>query len=155
MGKETERKFLVTGDAYRKMATPVMYHQAFLSTVPERVVRIRIAGEKAYISVKGVVTGFTRMEFEYEIPPDDALFMLDNLCEKPPVKKLRYKIRYGNHVWEVDEFLEENQGLVIAEIELQTEEEIFTKPPWIGREVTGEPQYYNANLVKNPFKNWK
>lgn len=155
MGKETERKFLVEGEEFKKLAEPVLYHQGFLSTHPERVVRVRQAGDKAFLSVKGLTTGFTRMEFEYEIPPEDAAYMIEHLCAKPAIKKFRYRIKHGDHIWEVDEFLEDNKGLTIAEVELQNEEEEFLKPGWVGKEVTGDPRYYNASLAENPYRNWK
>lgn len=154
MGKETERKFLVTGTGYRKPAEATHYHQGFLSTRKERVVRVRIAGDDAYLTIKGITRGATRKEFEYPIPKDDALEMLEELCEKPAIEKLRYRIPDGEFIWEVDEFLGVNKGLVIAEIELDHEDQDFPRPPWIGREVTGDPKYYNSNLVSNPYTKW-
>lgn len=155
MGKEIERKFLVTSQEFKDLAEGVYIHQGFLNTDKERVVRVRIYGDRAFLTVKGITKGATRAEFEYEIPPLDAEAMLSDLCEKPTIEKHRYSIDSGPHTWEVDEFHGENEGLVIAEIELSKEEEEFEKPSWIGHEVTSDPRYFNANLVSNPYKNWK
>jgi adenylate cyclase len=155
MPKEIERKFLVKSNAYSALGMPEHLRQGFLSTARERVVRIRIAGSKAFITVKGISTGATRTEFEYEIPQEDAQFMLDHLCEQPTIEKHRYSIPFRGFTWEVDEFHGENEGLVVAEIELPSEDAVFEKPEWIGEEVTHDPRYFNSNLVKQPFKSWK
>lgn len=155
MGKEIERKFLVKDKSYQTLGKGVLYYQGFLSTVKERVVRVRVVGEKAFLTIKGVSKGAKRTEFEYEIPTGDAEFMLDELCEKPIIIKYRYNINFGEFLWEVDEFKGENDGLVVAEIELQHEDQKFDKPNWLGEEVTEDPRYYNANLIKHPFKSWK
>jgi len=155
MNKEIERKFLVKSNLFKSFGKRDYLHQGFLSTEKERVVRIRIKGEKAWITIKGISSGATRAEFEYEIPKEDAQYMLEILCIRPTIEKYRYKINIEGFTWEVDEFLRENEGLVIAEIELEEEDQEFPKPEWIGEEVTGDPRYYNANLVSNPFKNWK
>ncbi|NTV84819.1 MAG: CYTH domain-containing protein [Bacteroidales bacterium] len=155
MPKEIERKFLVKSNLYKSLGKRDYLHQGFLSTEKERVVRIRIKGEKAWITIKGISSGATRAEFEYEIPKEDAQYMLENLCIRPTIEKYRYKINIEGFTWEVDEFLGENEGLVVAEIELEAEDQEFPAPEWIGEEVTGDPRYYNANLVSNPFKNWK
>ncbi len=155
MGKETERKFLVDSDEFKSEAEGVYIHQGFLNTDKNRVVRVRIYGNEGFLTVKGITKGATRTEFEYEIPKEDAETMLIELCEKPTVEKYRYRIKSGEHMWEVDEFHAENEGLVVAEIELTEEDEKFEKPSWVGEEVTDDPRYYNANLVKNPYKNWK
>lgn len=155
MGIEIERKFLVKNDSYKNLAEAEIYSQGFLSTYKERVVRVRISKEKGWLTVKGISKGAKRSEFEYEIPVNDAEFMIANICEKPNILKKRYHIPWGEFVWEVDEFLNENEGLVIAEIELTTEDQEFQLPDWIGEEVTGEVKYYNAYLVKHPFKSWK
>jgi len=155
MGKEIERKFLVKDENYKTLAEGVLYYQGFLSTSKERVVRIRIIGDSAFLTIKGLSKGAKRTEFEYEIPVDDAKIMLEELCEKPIIIKYRYNIQIDDLLWEVDEFKAENEGLVIAEIELQDEDQKFTKPKWIGDEVTEDPKYYNANLIKYPFKSWK
>jgi adenylate cyclase len=155
MGKEIERKFLVKSDAYRALGTCEHLRQGFLSTAKERVVRVRIMGDKAFFTVKGISTGATRAEFEYEIPVADAHFMLDKLCEKPIIDKHRFTIPFRGFTWEVDEFHGENEGLVVAEIELPSEDAGFEKPDWIGEEVTYDARYFNSNLVKQPFKSWK
>lgn len=154
MGKEIERKFLVIGDSWRKLAKGTAYRQGYLSTEKERIVRIRTIGEKGYITVKGISIGMIRSEFEYEIPMEDAKQILDELCEKPLIEKYRFKIPFDNMVWEVDEFFGENKGLIIAEIELISVDQSFSKPTWIGKEVTYEPKYFNANLIHNPFSKW-
>ena len=155
MAEEIERKFLVRDNAYRKSGKPHYIHQGFLSTEKDRVVRIRILDNDAFLTIKGLTKGISRAEFEYRIPVADAKSMLDHLCIKPTIEKYRYKIDVEGYTWEVDEFLGENEGLVIAEIELEHEGQEFTKPAWIGEEVSHDPRYYNANLVKNPFKHWQ
>jgi adenylate cyclase len=155
MHQEIERKFLVKNSGYRHFIKPLYIHQGFLSTEKERVVRVRIHGKKAYLTVKGITKGISRAEFEYKIPVADAKNMLENLCIKPTIIKYRYKINVEGFTWEVDEFLGENEGLVIAEIELRSDDQQFPRPDWLGEEVTSDTRYYNANLVKNPFKHWK
>jgi CYTH domain-containing protein len=154
MGTEIERKFLVIDDAWRALAKPVHYRQGYLSTAKDCTVRVRKAGDRAALTVKGASVGATRQEYEYEIPPDDADEMIDRLCAQPVIEKNRYRIPAGEVVWEVDEFLGANQGLVVAEVELTSEGQDFDKPAWIGREVTGDPKYFNANLVARPFSAW-
>ena len=155
MPQEIERKFLVTGSGYRGKGTAEHIVQGFLSTAKERVVRVRIMGEKAFLTIKGISAGATRAEFEYEIPPADAQFMVDRLCVHPVIKKHRYSISFSGFTWVVDEFHGENEGLVVAEIELPSEDTQFEMPEWIGEEVTHNPRYFNSNLVKNPFKSWE
>lgn len=155
MGKEIERKFLVQGDEWKKLAKGTTYRQGYLNSTKERTVRVRTIDDKGYLTIKGVTVGATRAEYEYEIPGRDADEMLTNLCEKPLIEKRRYKIPQGSLTWEVDEFLGDNDGLIVAEIELPEEGTAFDKPAWIGREVTGDPKYFNSNLTKNPFKSWK
>ena len=155
MGKEIERKFLVVGDAWRGLVPGTRYRQGYLSTVKERTVRVRVAGEKAFLTVKGLSVGATRAEFEYAIPPADAEAMLDALCERPIVEKIRYRIPFAGLTWEVDEFGGANAGLIVAELELTHEGQAFDRPDWIGREVTGEARYFNANLVARPYSTWK
>jgi len=154
MGKEIERKFLVKDDAFKQMAKGTRYRQGYLSSTKERVVRVRTIDDKGFLTVKGISVGATRMEFEYEIPLKDADVMLDELCEKPIIEKNRYKISNRNLIWEVDEFFGENDGLVVAEVELENEDQAFAKPEWVGAEVTGDPKYFNSNLIRNPYKNW-
>lgn len=155
MGIEIERKYLVKNDDYRNLAKGILYVQGFLNSQKERVVRVRIIGEKGFLTIKGPTKGISRLEFEYEIPVWEAETLLDKLCEKPIIKKYRYTFSHAEHIWEVDEFLDENEGLVIAEIELDNENQKITLPDWIGDEVTSEPAYYNSNLIRNPFCNWE
>ena len=154
MGEEVERKFLVIGDGWRKNARGVAYRQGFLSTDPERTVRVRIAGTRGSITVKGRTVGARRAEFEYEIPWTDAREMLDTLCKRPLIEKVRYTLLVGSQTWEIDVFEGDNEGLVIAEIELASEEEAFEHPEWIGDEVTDDPRYFNSNLVAKPYRTW-
>jgi adenylate cyclase len=154
MGTEIERKFLVKGDSWRGLAAGKQYRQGYLSTVKERTVRVRTAGDKGFITVKGITVGATRSEYEYEIPLADANQMLDQLCERPLVEKTRYRIPQQNVVWELDEFEGDNRGLITAEVELKDEHQSVTIPGWIGKEVTGDPRYFNANLVAKPFTTW-
>lgn len=154
MGKEIERKFLVKGTAWKALAPGTVYRQGYLSTVKERTVRVRTVGEKGFLTIKGVTTGVTRAEFEYEVPAADANAMLDGLCEKPLVEKTRYKIPLDGYTWEVDEFHGDNDGLVVAEVELKSADEKPPLPAWIGEDVSSDPRYFNSNLVKKPFKTW-
>lgn len=153
MAIEIERKFLVVGDAWRTTAA-VYYCQGYLSRSKERTVRIRIAGEQGYLTIKGVTTGASRSEFEYEIPLVDAQQLLA-LCDGPLIEKYRRDVHYEGMLWEVDEFLGENKGLVVAEIELESESQTFAKPDWVGVEVTSDARYYNSNLSLSPFSSWK
>ncbi|KQN70210.1 adenylate cyclase [Duganella sp. Leaf61] len=154
MGVEIERKFLVQGDAWKTLGEPVFFRQGYLSSQKERTVRVRIEGDRAVITIKGKSVGAVRGEWEYPIPVQDAAELLDGLCEQPLIEKYRRKIAVGAHVWEVDEFLGANAGLVVAEIELRAEDEAFDKPEWIADEVTDDARYYNSNLVRHPFSNW-
>lgn len=155
MATEIERKFIVIGTGYKEGNAPLLCRQGYLSTDPERTVRVRVAGDKGFITIKSLTEGIARSEFEYEIPAGDADIILNTLCEKPVIEKLRYLYEHGGRVWEIDEFLGENEGLVIAEIELRSEEEDFAKPVWIGSEVSDDPRYFNANLVRHPYMTWK
>ena len=154
MGTEIERKFLLQGDAWRSLATGMRYRQGYLSRAKERTVRIRTAGDAAFLTIKGLAAGATRAEYEYAIPLEDGNEMLDTLAEQPLIEKVRYTIAYGNAVWEIDEFLGENQGLVVAEVELSSEDQPFDRPEWLGEEVTGDPRYYNSSLVAHPYSRW-
>jgi adenylate cyclase len=129
--------------------------QGYLVADPVRTVRVRIEGQRAVITIKSKSTGASRGEWEYEIPVPDAAELLDRLCEQPLVEKVRHRIDYAGHTWEVDEFQGENAGLVVAEIELGSEDEAFDKPDWIGQEVTGDPRYYNSSLIRFPYSKWK
>jgi CYTH domain-containing protein len=153
MGQEIERKFLVRGESWRTGAG-IKIRQGYLRNEIEGTVRIRTKGERAFLTIKGHTTGITRPEFEYEIPVDDADQILDELCLKPLIEKIRHEVDVGGFKWEVDQFLGENSGLVVAEIELEDENQEFTRPDWLGREVSDDFRYHNANLVKNPYSKW-
>jgi len=154
MGIEIERKFLLVNDDWRKNAQCEFYRQGYLCVTKERTIRIRVAGDFAFITIKGESYGTQRKEFEYAIPVSDANELLNSLCLKPLIEKKRYKIYYRNLLWEIDEFLGDNSGLILAEVELEQPDQKILLPDWIGFEVTGDAKYYNANLVANPFKNW-
>ena len=156
MAQEIERKFRVISDAFKAEAfkyTKIV--QGFLSTVPERTVRIRIKGDKGFITVKGIgnASGTSRFEWEKEISIEDASDLL-KISEPGVIDKTRFNVKSGEHTFEVDEFYGENDGLTVAEVELSAEDEDFQKPEWLGEEVTGEVKYYNSMLMKNPYKNW-
>ena len=153
MGVEIERKFLVSGGGWRQ-GEGVAYAQGYLNRDPQRTVRVRIAGDTAFLTVKGVSKGATRAEFEYEIPVADATQLLA-LSDGPVVRKLRRVIEHEGLAWEVDEFQGENAGLVVAELELESEDQTYAKPDWLGREVTDDPRYYNSNLAANPYSKWR
>ena len=154
MGTEIERKFLVINESYKTLAEGIPYRQGYLKIHPSCTIRVRTVGQKGFLTVKGLTTGVSRREFEYEIPIEDAAAMLDGFCEKPLIEKNRYIIQQDVFTWEVDEFLEENQGLVLAEVELDDERRPVDKPGWVGQEVSGDPKYFNSNLVRNPYKGW-
>jgi adenylate cyclase len=154
MGKEVERKFLVKNLTWKKNIEGILYQQGYLSSVKERTVRVRIAGEKAFLTIKGVTVGVSRSEFEYEVPLEDAAHMLNELCEHPIIEKRRYKLLHAGLTWEIDEFLGENNGLIVAEIELSDEEQTFELPAWVGEEVSHDIRYFNSNLLKNPYSKW-
>ena len=154
MPQEIERKFPVLSDAWRSLAVGVSYCQGYLTTDKGNVVRIRTVEDKGFITIKGKPTGITRPEYEYEIPVEDAQELLDTLCRQPLIRKKRYKIPQGSVVWEVDEFSGENDGLIMAEVELESEEQTIDIPDWIGEEVTGDSRYYNSSLTKSPYKTW-
>ncbi len=154
---EIERKFLVTDDTFKQDAEKkVRIVQGYLSTVPERTVRIRIKGDAGYLTIKGKSneSGASRYEWEKEISVTDAKELLE-LCESDVIDKTRFLIKSGKHTFEVDEFYGDNQGLVVAEVELESEDEAFEKPAWLAEEVTGQNKYYNAMLMVNPFKDWQ
>ena len=155
MAKEIERKFLVKGDAWRALAKGTTYRQGYLNSAKERTVRVRTAEDKAFLTIKGLTLGATRAEYEYAIPFDEGKAMLDALAEKPLIEKKRYKISAGDLTWEIDEFLGDNAGLTVAEVELKSEDQAFDRPAWLGDEVTGDTRYYNANLIKKPFTRWR
>ena len=153
MGQEIERKFLVKGNDWPRQKGK-KYRQGYLTLDKERTVRVRLAGDKGYLTLKGKSKGPSRSEFEYEIPKEEAEILLDQLCLKPLIEKTRYKLEQAGLTWEIDEFSGANKGLVVAEIELEREDQPFDKPAWLGQEVTDDPRYYNANLVQHPFSEW-
>ncbi|AOW08584.1 CYTH domain-containing protein [Flavobacterium gilvum] len=153
---EIERKFLVTSNAFKAESfTQNRIKQGYLSSVPERTVRVRIKGNKGFLTIKGISneSGLTRFEWEKEIPVEEAEKLL-LLCESGVIDKTRFEVRSGNHIIEIDEFYGENEGLILAEIELKSETESYEKPVWLGEEVTNDKRYYNAYLSNNPFRNW-
>lgn len=154
MGTEIERKFLVKDDSWKTTASGKRFRQGYLSTVKERTVRVRTINDKGFLTIKGITIGATRSEYEYEISAADANEMLDHLCEKPIIEKIRTKVEYMGLIWEIDEFFGDNAGLTLAEVELLSEDQEVLRPDWIGEEVTGDPRYFNSNLIRNPFKSW-
>lgn len=153
-GKEIERKFLVNGDAWRKGAKGIFYRQGYLAASDDRTVRVRVAGKKAYLTVKGRKTGLSCPEYEYPIPVAEAEDVLERICMKPFIEKIRYVLDFKGRCWEIDEFMGENKGLVIAEVELERELQAIELPAWAGREVSFDPKYWNVNLMKHPFCRW-
>lgn len=154
MGTEIERKYLLKGTAWKEGAAGTFYRQGYLSTIQERTVRVRTIGEEGFLTIKGITVGVSRLEFEYPIPIADATVMLEELCPHPLIEKTRYRIQVGNLVWEVDEFCGDNEGLVVAEVELSHEDQEISLPEWIGEEVSGEPRYFNSNLSVHPYAEW-
>lgn len=154
MKQEIEKKFLVHGDGWRELAKGLLCRQGYLSSAMERVVRIRTMGEKAFLTVKGPTAGTRRSEYEYEIPFADCTAMLETLAERPIIEKKRYQIPFAGLTWEVDEFFGENAGLIVAEVELEDEQQIFQKPEWVDKEVTGDSRYFNSNLTRYPYTCW-
>jgi adenylate cyclase len=153
MAIEIERKYLVNGEEWRELALPVQYAQGYLVADEIRTVRVRIAGDSGFLTIKGKSGGMSRQEFEYPIPLDDARELL-LLSKIPVIEKKRTRIEWGGKIWEVDEFEGKNKGLIMAEIELNSEDENFTIPPWIGKEVTGDLRYFNSYLSQNPYTEW-
>jgi CYTH domain-containing protein len=154
MPKEIERKFLVKSDSWRQLAQGSVYRQGYISTQKAATVRVRIADNQGYLTIKGRSEKYTRAEFEYVIPVADAQEMLDTLCDRPLIEKVRYKIDWAGLTWEIDEFDGANKGLIIAEVELSDEEQQIELPDWIGEEVSDDPRYFNSNLAKVPFSQW-
>ena len=142
---EIERKYLVTNNNY-KSGTPIRISQGYICSEENRVVRVRIKGDKAYLTIKNATIGFARNEYEYEIPVADAKAMLHNTCQQPIIDKTRYILEYKGFIWEIDEFHGKHEGLVVAEIELESEEQVVELPAFVGKEVTDDPRYYNANM---------
>ena len=156
MGQEIERKYLVDHDKWQQIEKPTgqLYRQGYLVTDPNKTIRVRVTPVTAFLTIKGLSTGATRSEYEYEIPLKEAMELLDKFSVAE-LSKIRYKITFDNKVWEVDEFLGDNVGLIVAEIELTSEDESFGIPTWVDREVTEQEKYYNSNLATEPYKNWK
>lgn len=156
MANEIERKFLVTGEFKNLAVKQTRIVQGYLSSIPERTVRVRIKGDKGFITIKGIgnESGASRYEWEKEIPTSEVEELL-KICELGVIDKTRYNVKSGEHTFEVDEFYGENQGLTVAEIELASENEAFNKPEWLGQEVTGDVKYYNSMLMKNPYTKWE
>ena len=158
MGQEIEKKFLVKGDFKNEAFKATRITQGYLSSVPERTVRVRVKGDKGFITVKGIgnTSGASRFEWEKEIPVDEVKSLLE-LAEPGVIDKTRFLVKNtdGKHTWEVDEFYGDNEGLTVAEVELTDENDTFDKPAWLGEEVTGDAKYYNSMLMKTPYKNWK
>lgn len=154
MALEIERKFLVVNQDWKDNLTGTRLRQGYLSTDPERTVRVRVAGEHAWLTIKGGTRGITRAEFEYAIPLEDANALLDELCLRALIDKTRYLVTHAGMRWDVDEFHGENAGLVIAEIELSDEQQAFERPGWLGKEVSDDPRYFNSNLARKPYARW-
>lgn len=156
MATEIERKFLVSDDSWRNDADDgTLYRQGYLSSGGSCAIRVRVAGTRAYLSIKSASSGISRAEFDYTIPLADAESILNDLCIRPPIEKTRYLVRYGEHVWEIDVFAGANAGLVLAEVELKHEDERFEHPVWVGKEVSEDERYYNAYLAEHPYRHWK
>jgi adenylate cyclase len=154
MATEIERKFLVRGQEWRQLATGVIYRQGYIASSKDCTVRVRVAGDQGYLTIKGGTQGISRAEYEYAIPLTDAMELLDTLCQQPLIEKTRYRVAWHGVVWEIDEFVGENQGLTIAEVELTDPEQVLDLPNWIGEEVSHDPRYFNANLARHPFSRW-
>ena len=155
MAIEVEHKFLLANNDWRQhIQQSIKYRQGYLSSIPNCSVRIRISDHQAWINIKSATIGNQRHEYEYQIPQGDANEILDNLCRKPLIEKTRHFITDHNHVWEIDEFEGANKGLIVAEIELETSDTPFTKPSWVGKEVTHDLRYYNNNLALYPYSEW-
>jgi adenylate cyclase len=151
---EIERKFLVTGDGWRAGAAATPIRQGYLAADSERSVRVRVSGERAFLTIKGTLSGFTRAEYEYEIPVADAHELLDGLCLRPLIEKTRHTLRHAGVEWVVDAFTGDNAGLVVAEVELESEDQAIDLPAWVGAEVTDDPRYLNVNLARHPYSAW-
>jgi adenylate cyclase len=154
MPTEIERKFLVKGDRWRELGQGKAYSQGYITADENRSVRVRIAGDEGFLTIKGKTVGAARSEYEYAIPVEHAKEMLQNLCVPPLIQKTRYRVEWEGLLWEIDEFAGENQGLIIAEVELTDANQTVILADWIGEEVTHDPRYYNSNLAKYPFGQW-
>lgn len=154
MGVEIERKFLLADSSWKRGARGLKFRQAYLSTDPGRTVRVRVAGDEGWLTVKGRPSGPVRAEFEYPIPADEAVSMIETLCFEPAIEKTRFRVEHDGDLWEIDEFSGANAGLVLAEIELESADQLFSIPSWLGREVTDDPRYSNSRLSVEPFTRW-
>ncbi len=154
MGIEIERKFLIDTDKLPPLTNSYTIKQGYIQTVDHTTVRVRIRNQDAFLTIKGKSVGASRLEFEYPIPLQDANDMLEALCQSSVIEKMRYLVEHEGHTWEVDVFERSNKGLVVAEVELDSEEEAFTLPSWVSKEVTNDIRYFNSNLVDNPYLNW-
>jgi CYTH domain-containing protein len=154
MATEIEKKFLVINDRYKSSSSKALFKQGYLSVDFERTVRVRSYNGQGFLTIKGKTKSCSREEYEYSIPMQDAERMLDKLCIRPMIEKIRYFLTYEGCKWVVDEFLGVNEGLVTAEIELESEQQTFAKPDWVGNEITYDIRYFNSNLVENPYKSW-
>jgi adenylate cyclase len=155
MAREIERKYLVADPSLLAELEGVAFKQGYIPVNEGVSVRIRLMGDRAVLTLKGRTEGIGRSEFEYEIPFADAEAMLEEFCTRPLIEKTRYKVEHAGKIWEVDIFAGDNEGLVLAEVELESEDEVVEKPPWVGEEVSDDPRYYNASLVHNPYCKWK
>lgn len=154
MAVEVERKYLVSSQDWPRNVQPQFIRQGYLFNGETHAIRVRTCGEQAYITIKGAIVGITRLEYEYEIPYADAIVLLDALCRRPFIEKNRHKIDVYGFEWVIDVFEGDNEGLVIAELELDSEDQAVAMPPWVGAEVTKDSRYYNANLARRPFATW-
>ncbi len=156
MATEIERKFLVRNDSWREsISTSIEIIQGYLANTERGSIRVRVSGEEANLNIKSMTLGVTRTEYDYAIPADEARAMLQDLCMKPLIEKKRYYVDYNGLTWEIDEFYGDNEGLVVAELELEHPQDPFTPPPWLGDEVSDDPRYYNVCLVEHPYSQWK
>lgn len=154
MAKEIERKFLIDITGIESMGSGTQIKQGYISTTDNTAVRVRVSGEVAYLTLKGENKGATRSEFEYEIPINDADKIIEELCTGPVIDKTRHLVKHETHTWEIDVFHGDNDGLIVAEVELESEDDVVDLPTWVVSEVTGDVKYYNISLLDNPFKNW-
>ena len=154
MAVEIEKKYLIDLEKLGNLENPNRIKQGYLSINKDAVVRVRVKNEKGYLTIKGSNNGISRLEFEYEIPYEEANEMLDKLCQKPIIDKIRYIIKHDIHIWEIDIFYGDNEGLVVAEVELKDENEKINLPSWIIKEVSNDNRYFNSNLMKHPYKDW-
>ena len=155
MAVEIERKFLVDTIPQNKISSSKMVKQGYMVNDEHQVVRVRSIDHDHFLTIKSTTKGLSRLEFEYAIPEEDAMDMFEHLCGSSYIEKTRHYIKHQGHLWEVDEFHGKNQGLIVAEIELESENETFQRPDWIGDEVSHDPRYYNMNLTTDPYENWK